>query len=99
MKKKKAAIYIRVSTDQQKTDLQIKDLTEYAERREFEIYKVYEDKLSGTTKTRPELDKLFEDAKKKRFDVVLVWKFDRFARSLKMLVEALELFNGLGINF
>jgi DNA invertase Pin-like site-specific DNA recombinase len=96
---KKVAIYIRVSTDQQNTDFQIQDLSEYAERREFEVYKVYEDRLSGATKSRPELDKLFADAKKKRFDVVLVWRFDRFARSLKMLVEALELFNDLGINF
>lgn len=59
----------------------------------------FEDKISGSAKSRPELDKLMKQAKQRKFDIVLVWKFDRFARSLKMLVDSLELFKDLGIDF
>ena len=95
----KVAIYTRVSTIDQSTDMQINDLQEYAQKRDWEIFQVYEDKISGATKTRPRLDQLFIDAKQRKFDVVLVWKFDRFARSLKMLVDSLELFKDLKIDF
>jgi DNA invertase Pin-like site-specific DNA recombinase len=96
---KKVAIYTRVSTSDQNTDMQISDLTEYAQKRGWVIYEVYEDKISGATKSRPRLDQLFMDSKQRKFDIVLVWKFDRFARSLKMLVDSLELFKDLGIDF
>lgn len=95
----KVAIYTRVSTADQNLDLQITDLTEHANKRGWEIYRVFEDKISGTTKSRPQLNLLFVDAKQRKFDIVLVWKFDRFARSLKMLVDSLELFKDLGIDF
>jgi DNA invertase Pin-like site-specific DNA recombinase len=96
---KQVAIYTRVSTAEQNLDLQINDLSEYANKRGWQIYQIFEDKISGTTKTRPQLDQLFTAAKIRKFDIVLVWKFDRFARSLKMLVDSLELFKDLGIDF
>ncbi len=91
---KKVALYTRVSTEEQKTDLQLMDLKEYIRRREYEIFNTYEDIVSGATKERKALDQLFQDAKHRKFDIVLVWKFDRFARSLKMLVDSLTLFQG-----
>jgi DNA invertase Pin-like site-specific DNA recombinase len=96
---KKAAIYVRVSTAEQNTDMQLSDLQEYADRRGYTIFNVYEDIITGAAKKRPALDRLMDDAKKCRFDVVLVWRFDRFARSLKMLIDHLELFEQLGIDF
>jgi DNA invertase Pin-like site-specific DNA recombinase len=98
-KSKKVAIYTRVSTDEQKTDLQLMDLKEYVHRRGYETFQFYEDIISGAAKERKALDQLMDDAKKRKFDIVLVWKFDRFARSLKMLVDGLALFQELGIDF
>ena len=98
-KSKKVALYIRVSTDEQKTDMQLMDLKEYVRKREYTIYNTYEDVISGAAKERKALDQLMDDAKKRKFDIVLVWKFDRFARSLKMLVDGLALFQELGIDF
>jgi DNA invertase Pin-like site-specific DNA recombinase len=98
-KPRKVALYVRVSTDEQKTDLQLMDLQEYIQKRGYTLYDTYEDVISGTTKERKALDRLVSDAKHRKFDIVLVWKFDRFARSLKMLVEYLELFQELGIDF
>ena len=96
---KKVAVYTRVSTDEQKTDLQLMDLKEYVQRRDYKIFNFYEDIVSGATKERKALDQLFQDARHRKFDIVLVWKFDRFARSLKMLVDSLALFQELGIDF
>ena len=97
---KKAAIYCRVSTNDQKTDMQVSDLRKYAADRKLTIYNEYIDNgVSGSIKKRPSLDKLMADASKKRFDIVLCWRFDRFARSSKHLVEALHSFKHLGIDF
>src|SRR2546429_2518481 len=98
-KPKQVALYIRVSTDEQKTDLQLMDLKDYVRKRGYTIYNIYEDIISGASKERKALDQLMDDAKKRKFDIVLVWKFDRFARSLKMLVDGLALFQELGIDF
>ncbi len=98
-KPKNVALYTRVSTDEQKTDLQLMDLKEYVQKRGYTIYNTYEDIISGVTKERKALDQLMTDAKHRKFDIVLVWKFDRFARSLKMLVDSLALFQDLGIDF
>ena len=98
--KKKAAIYCRVSTQDQNTDMQTNDLRKYALDRGFNIVDEFVDNgISGSIKKRPALDKLMEDAKKKKFDIVLVWRFDRFARSSRHLVEALHTFKHLGIDF
>ncbi len=97
---KKAAIYCRVSTQDQKTEMQLLDLRKYANDRGFKIYSEYCDNgISGSIKKRPALDRLMNDSKKKKFDVVLVWRFDRFARSSQHLVEALNTFRHLKIEF
>jgi len=97
---RRAAIYVRTSTDEQNPDMQLYELRRYAEARGFEVYREYIDVgQSGARDRRPALDELMRDAFERRFDVVLVWKFDRFARSLKHLVTALEEFRNLGIDF
>ena len=94
------AIYARVSTTEQSTEPQLMDLRRYADQRGWDVYHTYDDKgISGTRDSRPALDSLMNDARKRRFDVVLVWRFDRFARSTKHLVLALEEFKNLGIDF
>ncbi len=96
---KTAALYARVSTLDQNCDLQLADLRRYARQR-FECLCEYVDRgISGTQRHRPQLDVLVKDARKRMFDVVLVWKFDRFARSLKHLIDSLEEFRALGIDF
>lgn len=99
MTSKRVAIYVRVSTEEQHLDLQITELSSYVAQRGYTLHHIYEDTISGVTRSRPSLDALLVDARKRKFDVVLVWKFDRFARSLKMLVDSLELFKELGIDF
>src|ERR1700682_1344676 len=98
----KAAIYARVSTTNhgQDVSMQTRELREYCERRGFEIADEYTDVgISGSKDSRPELNRLMADAHKRRFDVVAVWRFDRFARSVSHLLRALETFNALGIAF
>jgi DNA invertase Pin-like site-specific DNA recombinase len=98
----KVAIYARVSTvgHGQSTEMQTRELREYVERRGWQIAGEYIDEgISGTKDKRPELDRMMTDAHKRKFDVVVVWKFDRFARSVSHLLRALETFNALGIGF
>ncbi len=97
---KRAAIYARISTLRQDEGMQIADLRELAQRHKWEIVTEYIDKgVSGSKESRAELNKLMKDAKRRKFDVVMVWKFDRFARSLKHLITTLEEFDHLGIDF
>jgi len=97
--RKVAALYARVSTLDQNCEVQLEDLRRFAGKR-FARYCEYTDAgVSGTERHRPQLDALMRDARKRLFDVVLVWKFDRFARSLKHLIESLDEFNALGIDF
>ena len=97
---KRIAIYARVSTTDQSTESQLLDLRRYTRERGWTIFKEYVDEgISGTKDSRPALNELMNDAKKRRFDVVLVWRFDRFARSTKHLILALEEFKNLGIDF
>ena len=94
------AIYARVSTTDQSTESQLLDLRRYVSDRGWQAYQEYCDNgISGTKDSRPALNELMDDAKKRRFDVVLVWRFDRFARSTKHLILALEEFNNLKIDF
>lgn len=96
----KIALYTRVSTQDQSVDMQITELRRYCEQRGFQIYKEYSDRgVSGTKDKRPALDELMSDAKKRKFDAVLCWRFDRFARSTKHLITALEEFRHMGIEF
>ena len=98
----KAAIYARVSTanNSQDPEVQLRELREYCQRRGWKLTGEYVDTgISGATEKRPQLDKLMADAHRRRFDAVVVWKFDRFARSVSHLLRALETFKALGIEF
>jgi DNA invertase Pin-like site-specific DNA recombinase len=96
---KVVALYARVSTLDQNCEVQLEDLRRHASKRFARCYEYTDAGVSGTQRHRPQLDALMRDARKRMFDVVLVWKFDRFARSLKHLIESLDEFNALGINF
>ena len=97
----KAAIYARVSTNNgQDPGLQTRELREYCECRKWQIAGEYVDTgICGAQDRRPQLDRMMADAHKRRFDVVAVWKFDRFARSVSHLLRALDTFRVLGIEF
>lgn len=92
-------LYLRVSTSSQSTDAQEKDLLEFCQRSNYNIVHIYKDVSSGAKVSRPELDKLMSDARRLYFRKVIVWRFDRFARSTKHLTLALEEFQNLGIDF
>src|ERR1700723_2295896 len=98
----RVALYARVSTANNGQDptLQTRELKDYIERRGWQFAGEYVDVgISGTKEKRPELDRLMADAPRRRFDVVAVWKFDRFARSVSHLLRALDTFRVLGIEF
>src|SRR5712692_2118997 len=97
----KTAIYARVSTTNgQDPEMQLRELRDYCQRRGWEVAREYVDVgISGAKEKRPELDKLLADAHRRRFDAVVVWRFDRFARSVSHLLRALETFRALGVEF
>ena len=98
----RVAIYARVSTTNHGQDvtLQTRELPQFAEARGWQIAREYIDKgVSGSKDSRPELNRLMADAHRRHFDAVVVWKFDRFARSVSHLLRALETFKALGIQF
>lgn len=98
----KAAIYARVSTTGhgQSPEMQVREIREYCERRGWQVGGQYVDAgVSGAKDSRPELNRLMADAHRRQFDAVVVWKFDRFARSVSHLLRALETFSALGIAF
>lgn len=98
----RVAIYARVSTlnHGQDVTVQTRELEQFARARGWQIVGSYLDAgISGAKDTRPELNRLMADAHKRRFDVVVVWKFDRFARSVSHLLRALDTFRVLGIEF
>src|ERR1700751_692844 len=99
MKQTRVAIYARVSGNGQNPEMQIKELQAYCRSRGWKIAGEYVDRISGASDSRPELNRLMADANRRRFDVVAVWKFDRFARSVSHLLRALETFRALGIGF
>ncbi len=101
-KSNRVAIYARVSTTNHGQDvtLQTRELRQFAEARGWKIADEYVDEgISGTKDKRPALDRLMSDAHKRKFDVVVCWRFDRFARSVSHLLRALENFNALGVAF
>ena len=97
----RAGLYARVSTEDrgQDPETQLRPLREYAKRRGFKVIGEYIDKASGTTESRPNYQRLFEAARKRELDVVLVWRYDRFARSTRALVNALGEFRVRGVAF
>lgn len=96
---KRVAIYTRVSTRDQEPENQLRTLRAYARDRRFKISAELEDRASGSRDDRPGLLEVMNLARKRKVDVVLVWKFDRFARSTKQLVDALAEFGDLGVDF
>jgi DNA invertase Pin-like site-specific DNA recombinase len=99
-KTKRAAIYTRVSTFDQHPEVQEREVIEYVQRRGWVVHKIYTDKgISGTKEKRPALDALLSDCRLRKIDAVVVFKFDRFARSLKQLISGFELCKALGIDF
>ncbi len=98
----RVALYARVSTKNngQDPETQLMALRDYAQARKLEVFSEYVDiGISGSKDSRPALNRLMADARKRRFDTVLVARFDRFARSTRHLVLALEEFNALGVDF
>jgi DNA invertase Pin-like site-specific DNA recombinase len=97
----KVATYARVSTlNGQDPEMQTRELREYCERRGWEIAEQFTDVgISGSKDSRPGLNRLLADARRRKFDAVLVYRYDRFARSLRQLVNALGEFEALGIHF
>ena len=107
---KRAAVYVRVSTASktaqgdsnnyvQNPEIQEQPLRELIAQRGWTTHRVYSDRASGAKERRPGLDALMTDARRGQFDAVIVWRFDRFARSVKQLILALEEFQALGIDF
>ena len=98
---KRAAVYARVSTQNgQNPEVQLEEIREYCHRRDWTIVREYVDKgISGAKEKRPALDQLLIDCRKRAVDCVVVYRYDRFARSLRQLVNALEDFRALGIDF
>ena len=95
---KKAAIYVRVSTPDQHVESQLYDLRELAAQRGFEVVHEYEDRgVCGQKARRPGLDALMEDARRRKFNVVLVAAFDRLARSTKHFLILVESLDSLGV--
>lgn len=96
----RTALYLRVSTPDQKPDLQVDELRDYAARAGMIIVEEFLDvAVSGRKEGRPQLSALMQEARAHRLDCVLVWKFDRFARNTSHLLRALEEFEHLGIRF
>src|SRR5713226_6226148 len=98
---KRIALYARVSTSngQQDPEMQLRELREYAEHREMSIVGEYIDRMTGSKDSRPSLNRLMADASQRKFDAVLVWKLDRFGRSLRHLVNALAELEAVGLTF
>jgi DNA invertase Pin-like site-specific DNA recombinase len=95
----RAALYMRVSTLDQHPETQLLDLRQMAAQRGLDIVHEYTDRISGTKAKRPGLDAMMSDARRGRFDVVLVWASDRIARSVKHFLEVLDELNRLQIEY
>jgi DNA invertase Pin-like site-specific DNA recombinase len=97
---KRAALYMRVSTLEQHPETQLHDLRQMAQQRGLEVVEQYVDHgISGTRARRPGLDKMMANARRGRFDIVLVWACDRMARSVRHFLEVLDELNHLHIEF
>ncbi len=96
---KRAALYMRVSTLDQHPETQLYDLRQMAAQRDYEIVHEYTDRISGAKSRRPGLDQMMSDARRGRFDVVLVWASDRLARSVKHFLEVLDELNRVNVEF
>jgi DNA invertase Pin-like site-specific DNA recombinase len=93
----RAAIYARVSTGEQHTDNQLIDLRAYAGQRGWQLAEYVDEGISGASRVRPELARLVKAARRRQFDVLVVWSLDRLGRDLQHLVGLLNDFHALGI--
>jgi DNA invertase Pin-like site-specific DNA recombinase len=96
---KRAGLYMRVSTVDQHPETQLNDLRQMAGQRGLEIVAEYTDRISGTKAKRPGLDQMMTDARRGKFDVVLVWASDRIARSVKHFLDVLDELNRIGVDY
>lgn len=97
---KRVAIYLRVSTSDQSTELQKKEILEFCNTRGWaSSCTIFEDKLSGTTSNRPELKRMLKMTREGKFNIVICWKLDRLFRSLKDIVTLLHEFEELNVEF
>jgi DNA invertase Pin-like site-specific DNA recombinase len=96
---KRAALYMRVSTVDQHPESQVHDLRQMAAQRGYEIVQEHTDRISGTKAKRSEIDQMMADARRGRFDVLLVWASDRIARSTRHFLEVLDELNRLNVEF
>jgi DNA invertase Pin-like site-specific DNA recombinase len=98
---RRAALYARVSTNGhgQSPEMQLRELRDYAAKRGWATTEYVEIGVSGSKEHRPQLDRLLADCRRRRVDSVLVYRYDRFARSLRQLVNALDDFRALGIDY
>jgi len=95
----RVAIYARVSTADQTADNQLIDLRKYVEARGWQAFEYVDHGISGTRESRPALDALVKDAKRRTFDVLVCWRLDRLGRNLRHLILLLDELNALGIGF
>jgi DNA invertase Pin-like site-specific DNA recombinase len=96
---KRAALYMRVSTLDQHPETQLLDLRQMAAQRSLEIVAEFTDRISGAKARRPGLDQMMSDARRGKFDVILVWASDRLARSVKHFLDVLDELNRLNIEY
>ena len=96
---KRAVFYLRVSTLDQHPESQLYDLRQLASQRGLEIAEIYEDRVTGAKASRPDLDRMMADARRGKFNIVLVWAFDRLARSVKHFLEVLDELGRLNVEF
>lgn len=98
--RKRVGLYVRISTGHQSVDLQLQALRDYCKSRGWEIVKVYEDKgESGKSESRPAFDEMMQDAARGRLDTVLVFRCDRFSRSVRHFVNTLHALEQMGVGF
>ncbi len=94
------AIYARVSTSDQSCDMQLHELRQYVVKRDWQVFGEYVDTgFSGAASSRPELDRLLRDARLRKFEAVLVWKLDRWGRSVAHCVSSIQELVSLGVRF
>jgi DNA invertase Pin-like site-specific DNA recombinase len=92
-------VYVRVSTAEQRCELQVRELREYAESQRWQIADIYEDLSSGAKASRATLNRLIADSRARKFDCLLVWKLDRFGRSLVDCLNNIKIVEEKGIQF
>jgi DNA invertase Pin-like site-specific DNA recombinase len=96
---RRAALYARVSTLDQEPENQLVDLRQYADARGWTVHEYVDEGVSGSKERRPALDRLLNDARRRRVDVLICWRLDRLGRNLRHLVTLLDELQALGVSF